>query len=205
MKLTRSKVFSLLNLHFLGLGLLVILNLVLGVRLLLAWHTLHNAGPEQLAQAQSSYRALDLESRPLRGLPEKVDLARKQADEFYDKRFPGAYSAFISTIGDLSNKNTVRLTRVSYNQAQVIPGILEVRMDANLSGEYAALMHFINGLERSKTFFMISGLTLTGQQGGLVNLRLGLTTYIHSPDVTHITPPNQTAANGDTSDEEDKR
>ena len=45
-------------------------------------------------------------------------------------------------------------------------------MDASLSGEYAPLMHFINGLERSKTFFLINGLTLTGQQGGLVNLRL---------------------------------
>ena len=47
-------------------------------------------------------------------------------------------------------------------------------MDASLSGEYAPLMHFINGLERSKTFFLINGLTLTGQQGGLVNLRLRL-------------------------------
>ena len=53
-------------------------------------------------------------------------------------------------------------------------------MDASLSGEYAPLMHFINGLERSKTFFLITGLTLTGQQGGLVNLRLRLNTYLHA-------------------------
>jgi type IV pilus assembly protein PilO len=55
-------------------------------------------------------------------------------------------------------------------------------MDASLSGEYAPLMHFINGLERSKTFFLINGLTLTGQQGGLVNLRLRLNTYLHAAD-----------------------
>ena len=53
-------------------------------------------------------------------------------------------------------------------------------MDASLTGEYAPLMHFINGLERSKTFFLISGLTLTGQQGGTVNLRLRLNTYLHA-------------------------
>jgi len=41
-------------------------------------------------------------------------------------------------------------------------------------------MQFINGLERSKTFFLIDALTLTGQQGGMVNLRLRLTTYQRS-------------------------
>ena len=44
-------------------------------------------------------------------------------------------------------------------------------------------MHFINGLERSKTFFLITGLTLTGQQGGLVNLRLRLITYLRASDL----------------------
>ena len=53
-------------------------------------------------------------------------------------------------------------------------------------------MHCINGLERSKTFFIINGLTLTGQQGGLVNLRLKLTTYLHAANLDHIAPPVET-------------
>jgi type IV pilus assembly protein PilO len=61
-------------------------------------------------------------------------------------------------------------------------------MDASLSGEYAPLMHFINGLERSKTFFLINGLTLTGSQGGLVNLRLRLVTYLHAADLNQLAP-----------------
>ena len=64
-------------------------------------------------------------------------------------------------------------------------------MDASLSGEYAPIMHFINGLERSKTFFLINGLTLTGQQGGLVNLRLRLNTYLHAADLNGLPPPVQ--------------
>jgi hypothetical protein len=64
-------------------------------------------------------------------------------------------------------------------------------MDASLSGEYAPLMHFINGLERSKTFFLINGLTLTGQQGGLVNLRLKLNTYLHAADLNQLPPVAQ--------------
>ena len=66
-------------------------------------------------------------------------------------------------------------------------------MDASLSGEYAPLMHFINGLERSKTFFLINGLTLTGSQGGLVNLRLRLITYLHAADLnSSLRPSRQT-------------
>jgi hypothetical protein len=74
-------------------------------------------------------------------------------------------------------------------------------MDASLSGEYAPLMHFINGLERSKSFFLIDGLTLTGEQGGLVNLRLSLTTYLHAAHVDLLTPP----AAGDPKTEGDNR
>ena len=65
---------------------------------------------------------------------------------------------------------------------------MELRLDASLTGEYAPLMHFINGLERSKTFFLISGLTLTGQQGGTVNLRLRLNTYLHASKSNQLVP-----------------
>ncbi len=51
-------------------------------------------------------------------------------------------------------------------------------MDASLSGDYRPLMLFINSLERDKMFFLINGVTLSGQQSGTVNLRLKLTTYL---------------------------
>jgi type IV pilus assembly protein PilO len=192
MKLARTNVFSVLNLHIAGVALLLILNLVLGVRLFLNWSTLRAAGPEQLQRAQIAERALELETRPLAGLPHKVDLSRSQADEFYSTRFPGAYSTITASLDELATKNSVRRTRTSYVQTPSLPGLAEVRIDTSLSGEYAPLMHYINGLERSKTFFIVNGLTLTGQQGGLVNLRLRLTTYLHAANLDRLSPPTQT-------------
>ena len=104
MKPLRSNLLSLLNLHFAGVALLLILNLVLAVRLFLAWSTLRAAGAEQLQQQQTTYRALQLEMSPLRGLPQKVALSRTQAEEFYAARFPGAYSTISATINDLGNQ-----------------------------------------------------------------------------------------------------
>jgi hypothetical protein len=181
-----SNLLSLLNLHIAGAALLLILNLVLGVRLFLAWSTLRAAGPEQLQQQQTAYRALQLEMSPLRGLPQKVDLSRTQADQFYAARCPAAYSTISSAIHDLETKNTVRLTNLAYSPRRALPGLIELRLDASLSGEYAPLMHFINGLERSKTFFLIYGITLTGQQGGLVNVRLRLITYLRASDLSQL-------------------
>src|ERR1700761_6808105 len=191
MKKLSGNLFSLLNLHIAGVALLLILNLILGVRLFLAWSTLRAAGPEQLQQRQIAYRGLQLEMSPLRGLPQKVELSRTQADEFYAARFPAAYSTISSAINDLAGKNSVRLTNLAYSPKPALPGLIELRLDASLSGEYAPLMHFINGLERSKTFFLITGLTLTGQQGGLVNLRLKLNTYLRASDLKELPPPTQ--------------
>src|SRR6202161_902049 len=140
--------FSFLNLHIAGVALLLILNLVLGVRLFLAASPWRSASAEQLQQEQTAYRGLQLEMSPLRGLPQKVDLSRTQADEFYAARFPGAYSTISSAINDLATKNSVPLTNLAYPPRPALPGLVELRLDASLSGEYAPLMHFINGLER---------------------------------------------------------
>ena len=190
MKQLRS-LLSLLNLHIAGVALLLILNLVLGVRLFLAWSTLHTANADQLQQQRSAYRALQLEMSPLKGLPQKVVLSRTQANDFYAARFPGEYSTISSAINDLATKNSVRLTNLAYTPTRGLAGLVQIRMDASLSGEYAPLMHFINGLERSRSFFLIGGLTLTGQQGGLVNLRLRLITYLRASDLNQPAPQVQ--------------
>ena len=187
MKSLRSLI-SLLNLHFAGVALLLILNLVLAVRLFLAWSTLHSASADQLSQQQTALRALQLEMSPLKGLPQKVDVSRTKANEFFGARFPAAFSTISATINDVATKNSVHLTNLSYTPARAPEGLVELRLDASLSGEYAPLMHFINGLERSKTFFLINGLTLTGQQGGLVNLRLRLNTYLHASNSKQLVP-----------------
>jgi type IV pilus assembly protein PilO len=187
MKSLRSLI-SLLNLHFAGVALLLILNLVLAVRLFLAWSTLHSASADQLSQQQTALRALQLEMSPLKGLPQKVDVSRSQANEFFGARFPAAYSTISATINDAATKNSVHLTNLSYTPARAPEGLVELRLDASVTGEYAPLMHFINGLERNKTFFLINGLTLTGQQGGLVNLRLRLNTYLHASNSNQLVP-----------------
>jgi type IV pilus assembly protein PilO len=186
MKLTRSGTFNLLNVHIAAVAVLAIANLVLLVQLGLAWHTLRRDRPEELALKQTDLRMAELQAKPLRNLPERVADSTKGATHFYDGRVPGADSAILSELGALAAKANVRMSRGQYAFAPVLHDVTEVRMDETVSGEYADLMRFINSVERDKMFFVINGLTLTGQQGGLVNLRLKVTTYLHGAAAEHL-------------------
>jgi len=191
MKLTRSGSFSLLNLHFAAVAVLAIANVVLLVQLVLAWHTLHAARPEQIAQLQQQQRVAELQAMPLRDLPAKLQESTQGAEHFYDGRVAAADSAIVAELGVLAQKADVRITRLQYGYAPAIHDITEVRMDASISGDYTPVMRFINSMEREKMFFVINGLTLTGQQGGLVNLRLRVTTYLRGVDLDRLQPSNE--------------
>jgi type IV pilus assembly protein PilO len=189
--------FNQLNLHIAGVALLAILNVVLLVQLGLALRDLGSSREDQLQQAQLQLTQLRVQTARLNGLPEKVDQSRKDAGKFYDQRIPANYSSILAELGTLAQKNNIRLTRAGYTQTPALEGLAELRIDANLAGEYSGVMHFINGLERDKTFFVISAVTLTGQQGGLVNLRLRLNTYLHAADAKDLPPSSEPGAKPD--------
>jgi type IV pilus assembly protein PilO len=190
----RSRLLTPLNLHIAAVAVLVVINLVLLTRLLLAWHTLHADRPEEVRQQQAMLRTTELETRPLRELPAKVQTSAKDADHFYSARMPENSSSITAELGALAQKSGVRLSRVQYVYVPAIHDLTEVRMDASLSGDYTPMMRFINSLERDKTFFVIRGLTFTGQQGGMVNVRLRLATYEHGANLERIATPAAGAA-----------
>jgi hypothetical protein len=68
-------------------------------------------------------------------------------------------------------------------------------MDANISGGYPQIMRFVNSLERDQTFFVIRGMQLTGQQGGLVNLRLRVSTWLRPADAAASGLPSTPESN----------
>jgi hypothetical protein len=183
--------FTVLNLHIAGAALLAVLVLFLGTKAILAVHAAGAVESERYQQQQIRYAQLESQMSHLQGLPQKVDQAREDATSFFDKRIASNYSTILEALGAADVKNQVRLAGSQYTAKPAIDGLTELRIDANLSGDYTALMHFINDLERDKNhdFFIIDGLTFTGQQGGLVNLRLRLTTYLQA-NATDQPPPS---------------
>jgi len=202
------RVFTLLNLHIAATVVLAGLALFLGTKAILAYHAAGELDSETYQREEIRAAQLDSQMAHLEGLPEKVNKARVDAEKFYEQRIAPNYSTIAEELGTAYVKNQVRLTRAQYTPKPAIDGLTELRIDANLSGDYTALMHFINDLERDKNhvFFIIDGLTFTGQQGGLVNLRLRLTTYLRT-NPGEQPPANQGAepANAENVSEEAAR
>lgn len=178
---------SAVNLHWAGVALLGLVNVWLLVQMGVAWQTANSQNADAIAAQRIALTSAQIAARPLEGLDVKLASASERADRFYLERLPVSYSEIASELGNLKKRTGVRLTRVQYSQAPVAGEMVsdrlggqltEVRMDASLTGDYRPLMLFINGLERDKVFYMISGVTLTGQQTGLVSLRIRVTTYL---------------------------
>ena len=166
--------------HYGVLFLLILLNLVLAVRLVFAWDRAKAGDTAQIEGRQSQYRAMQLKTRPLRGLDKKIQQAKLDQQAFYEKRFPTTDSEVLKELGVLAVKNNVLLARGQYAHGKPNQGLVELQMDTSLSGDYAPIVRFINGLERDHIFFLIRDIALNGQQSGVVSLRMRLTTYLRA-------------------------
>jgi hypothetical protein len=175
---------SPLNLHWAGVGLLVVVNLYLIGQMIYLWHGSSNYDADAIAQQKIALQRAEAAAEPLRGLDAKLDRAGKEADRFYVRRLPATDSDVVGELGVLTKKAGVRLTGATYTPTPALAGsageLTELRIDARLSGDYRPLVMLMNSLERDQMFFVINAVTLTGQQTGSVNLRLGMTTYLRN-------------------------
>jgi len=178
----RERLASPLAWHFAGAAVLLLITAGLAVRFGLDWVATNGASSGALAGKQVELKALELETDPLRGLDRRVEESRSRIQAFYDKRIPRNYSSIATRIGEIQVKSGVRLSRVQYTQGVAGSDLTEISMDAGISGDYPQIMRFVNGLERDPSFFVIRAMSLAGQQGGLVNLRLRVSTWLRPAD-----------------------
>ena len=178
----RERLASPITWYTAAAAVLLLLAIGLSVRLVLDWSFTRGRFASTLSGKQTELRALQFETAPLRGLDKQVEHARAQMRDFYQDRIPSSYSSISTRIGALQVASGVRLSRVQYTQGAPVSDLTEITMDAGISGDYPAIMRFINSLERDRTFFVIRAMSLTGQQGGQVSLRLRLSTWLRAAD-----------------------
>jgi type IV pilus assembly protein PilO len=196
-----GKLGTLLNLHIAGVILLGLVNLYLLVHMAFAWRGANSDNAQALADQTVARETAKIARQPLEGLDGKLAQATKDSDKFYQQRLPYSVSEVAGELGALTKKQGAKLTRANYAYAPVLAGtageLTEAKIDASFSGDYRSLVLLVNGLERDKMFFVITGMTLTGQQSGTVGLRLRLTTYLRSPVGTENTQKSGDVASSD--------
>lgn len=91
------------------------------------------------------------------------------------------YSKLSEDFNNLAHAAGVRTTNIAYRTGNPDKrGVIEVEIGASISGDYANIVRFINGLEHSDTFYVLDSLTLGAGSAGGLGLNLHLRTFFRS-------------------------
>ena len=134
---------------------------------------------QELNQLWSELQIKTRQVEPLGNLREKVKTANGQIAEFYKKRFAGQQSQIVTEFDKLAATNGVAVEQTKYKVLEDETRRLHpVEIEADLTGNYVSLAKFINALERDDMFFIISSISLGGEQKGPIKLQMKLQSYL---------------------------
>jgi hypothetical protein len=170
-----------------ALGLLLLADIALAVFL---WNG-SRQGPDALRAERND---LALQAKLLR-----ADLRRGESirgslpqvgadcDAFYKNSFLDAktgYSRIESDLGAIAQKSGVQTPSLSFRQVQVEGrGVTEIEIKTAVDADYPSVIRFVNGLERSKNFYLVDELSLASEAAGSIQLEITMHTYFRTDDV----------------------
>jgi Tfp pilus assembly protein PilO len=135
------------------------------------------ARQQDLNQLRAQLTAKNRQVEPLRGLDKKIPLATQQIDQFYRDRFVEHDSDVAEAINNLAKETNCKIQseKFKWGDPETV-GLRRVEIETSIQGDYQPLAKFLNGLERSKVFFIINSIALA-QQNGPIQLQMKLETY----------------------------
>jgi len=161
------------------LGVLLALDAAAAAFLLSPWGRSRAAREQEYDGVRAQLQATMNEVRPLHGIEQKLDRARKDTADFYAQRLPAESSAVSAELGRLAQDNSVQISQIKYDFKDAeVPGLRQVTIQAKLEGDYLKEVKFINALERDPMFFILDGVNLGESQGGSVRLDLKMETFM---------------------------
>src|SRR5215468_1913176 len=132
---------------------------------------------QDMNQLRAQLTTKNRQVEPLRGIDKKIPLATKQIDDFYRDRFATHDSEVAEALETLAKETNVKIqsTKYKWGDPESV-GLRRVEIETSIQGDYQPLAKFLNGLERSKVFFVINSIGLA-QQNGPIQLQMKLETF----------------------------
>jgi len=110
--------------------------------------------------------------------------AGKDCDAFYHQSFLDAssgYSQIESDLDAIAAQAGVNASGLSFKQAEVKDrGVTEITIHTSVDADYPAVIRFVNGIERSKNFYLLDSLRLGSAATGAIKLDVELHTYFRT-------------------------
>lgn len=162
-----------------------VLGLLLAADVGLAAYSWHLASAPR--REQTDWDALTLKLKLRKADIDRADKIRKdihatekQFEEFEESMLPAStgYSSVTAELLSTAKKAGLQNVTLGARQKEIPDrNMEEVTIDATVNGDYASVVRFINGLQRSRSLYAIDGLALaseTQSQAGMGPIRVGL-------------------------------
>ena len=108
----------------------------------------------------------------------------KDCQDFYQRSFLDSaigYSSIESDLGGIASKAGLKTSGFSFSRKDVKDrGVTEIGISTSVDGNYPSIIEFINGLERSKNFYLLNNLSLNSASAGSIKLQFELRTYFRN-------------------------
>jgi Tfp pilus assembly protein PilO len=139
----------------------------------------------EIEQLQRQHDLLAADVRRATDIQKKLAGVQREGDEFFKRELREAssgYSSVVADLGSLAKSAGLKTSAVTFRQQELAGrGVTEVQVSATVEGDYPSLVSFINGLERSRNFYVLDSLMLaSSSQAGSLKLNLQLRTYFRS-------------------------
>ena len=166
-----------------ALGILLLLNGVLVFFLFRSPGLTAAERQKEVARLESQQRTAESRVQHLMELKKKVQDATQNEQKFSQANFlsrSSAFSAMLTDLEQLASDNHLQPSTATYhlNEGDNKLGWTNVEVALEVDGDYPNLVRFLNQLEKSKLFWIIESLDVSGQQGSKLRLNLQAATYL---------------------------
>jgi Tfp pilus assembly protein PilO len=114
------------------------------------------------------------------GIKEKMPATRKDCEKFEHSLPPEdiGTSSVIAELDDIAKKSGLQIVTLSNKSKELSNrGMTELTIDVAVNGDYGSVVRFLNGLQRSQSFYIVDGLALATEaqnQNSTGPIRVGI-------------------------------
>lgn len=138
----------------------------------------------ELAAQKAQVKLLKADIKRALAIQQSIPQTKADCERFENSLYPGSagYSDVMDELTAVAKQAGLPPASLQFHSKEV-PGrnVMEVVLDATVNGDYKGIVRFLNGLQRSKSPYIIDTLTLDSAQGqpgaGALRVVLHLRSY----------------------------
>jgi Tfp pilus assembly protein PilO len=168
------------------LALLVVADIALGVY---SWNLASaQSAQEELALLTRNRDLLKKDIQRAQEIRSHIPAIQKDCDAFEESFFSASsgYSTVSAELGTIAGKSGLRLDSNAFKSKNVKgTNLIELEIDAQVTGDYRGVVRFLNGLQRSSSYYAVQALSARsavqakGAQGAL-SVTVHIKTYFRA-------------------------